>query len=830
MPEFAGSQSLPTDPPGAMRGPDFFTPRTNGMFNFDSAASTEPVADPGKMTPEQIAAFEGLGGGFMERSQTDPEEYMQLAAAELIRTLNITRDAEGSKLTPEAREEMVADAVEKFDYSILWEIDKIVSHFENLYTPGEWELQRELEEIRKVKNKFMRKLAQEQMKEEKNQDPFKIKVLEAVARKTAWAHGKGTELSSNVIFTSVYYAGEQALVAIPRIKTRAENFIDGYSTDCFELKSSNEEIRGFVTRERIIEMQDDAFKLNLMVASVGQKSYEEIASTTKSTFPRERKSMPLTDKEINFIVEVFGTRDGQGKLKTVEWIDPKTGKSTFVPEEILNYFTMTPTPDNKKKFFALASTILEGQFLTKLESKDTDPKKLAEEVRNKANSRISEPVKKYTDNLKMYSEQVMRVTIANQLGSMTSPELGWAWKYDKRDWDSLQDWEKKRFAKSKRIDEETGSEYVIVRTLDVGSIYSAGDSPTPFFQAVTVVNYQSNGETTSGFPAGTSDRFRRETFYRRPDEWPDIDEYLEGNSFLKQEIDDLRKGKWESRVLNSRGSFGEMDPRLKAYILKYLRAWPTWVVAGRDQNGEDVNFAIPLMFPPVLYSLNLWRAISSDPSEKIHSVPSLYERFMEGMKMSDIKFDQYNDHVNDWEGVNRAQAAKFWVMYFLNPNFTKEAGNAVQAYLSNPLESDPMKDWLKRGRLIRGEDAEQGMLAMVTLAPSIVKAIGDKLAIIKLGFDGVLVSEKEKTSILDNYKEAIATVMQNAVDLPNTKGVSKSAIKNFGKSLAMLIDFYGEIYLKWCIMAGQQHGSSKRNLRYTSVNDQFNAIFKKTFS
>lgn len=799
---------------------------------------------PPGMTPEQMAQkmrelgllnTESLGYGY--QLDDDGVDLGTCAAIILEKTKKGKKEVEIGE---------ISESVENLDHAISTEIDSMLANFTELYTPGDWELKSQLANLTRIRKKFEGRI-QVLEKDAPTQDPSlmvpenvvgqddssealetgiaktPLDVLKAIHEKLLWAEGVEKSIAGSMISTATYYAEEDHLGNIPKIKITSEDMQKAYSVKLPGIENSKG-TESLLNRSEMIQMQDDAMQITMMAAAVHQTEYENLSEESPVvpvTNPRERKEMVMTKAERELIVEVFASRydkdisdtQKEGDIIRTNWIDPKTGIIHKVPAEILQYFCMDKLSDDKKRlYFALMTSMISSKALERLNGGEESAKDIAKEVRDRASQIVAEhfsPDKHFTLR-EIYANIATRTIIAKHLGDLSGGELGWGWYYEKTDWDQLEEWEKIVFAKSMEseiviekvmekgilVEKKKEHKFVVLRVSDLGSIYSVDDIPSPMFPERHVADYQANVESTAELMWGLSDKFRREVRYHRPDWSPNLDEYCATNPLLKSQVDALFNGTYESKLSREGVPFGNFDPRLKAYMEKYKRAWPTWVTV----NGKE--YAIPLFYPPVWYSLNVLRSIGDD-GKKAAEAPSVWERMWEGKKLSEIDYGKYADHVSDWKNVNGAQLARVLVLLFLSHKFARVASGAYETYLTKIFDGKTFTDWEKRWRLGgRGEDVIAGILGLLTFSVFSVK-----VSVGKEGIGGLAnrsIDSSKRIALKEANAQSMATLELNAMNLPRTKGTSKKGLQNLRGALAAMTHFYGNVQTDWEIKAYAQ--------------------------
>jgi len=820
---------------------------------------------PPGMTPEQMAKkreelgllnTESLGFGY--QLEDDGVDLGTCAAIILEKTKKGKKEVEIGE---------IGENVENLDHALANEIDSMLSNFTDLYTPGDWELKSQLANLTRIRKKIERRIQvlekdtptqdtslvvpENTAGQDNSSDVLEIEVaktpldvLKGIHEKLLWAEGVEKSIAGAMISTATYYAEEDHLANIPKIKVTSEDKQKAFSEKLPGIEKSKS-TESLLNRSEMIKMQDDAMQITMMAAAVHQTEYENLSEENPLVpvkNPRERKEMVMTKAERELIVEVFATRcdkdksdtQKKGDIDRTNWIDPKTGEIHQVPTEILQYFCMDKLSDDKKRlYFALMTSMISSKALERLRGGKEEAVDIAKEVRGRASQIVAEhfsPNKHFTLR-EIYANIATRTIIAGHLGDMSGGELGWGWKYEKTDWDKLEEWEKVMFAKSMEteiindkviengapVEKKREHKFVTLRISDLGSIYSVDDIPSPMFPERHVADYQANVESTAELMWGLSDKFRREVRYHRPDWSPNLNEYCATNPLLKSQVDALLNGTYEVKDSRKGVPFGRFDPRFKTYIEKNKRAWPTWVTVG----GKE--YAIPLFYPPVWYSLNIWRSVG-DGGNKAAMAPSEWERMWEGRKLSKIDYGKYADHVSDWKNVNGAQLARVLVLLFLSHKFARVASGAYETYFTKIFDGKTFTDWEKRWRLgTRGEDVIAGVLGLLTFS-----AFSVKVSVAKEGIGGLAnpsIDSSRKIALKEANAQSMATLELNAMNLPRTKGTSKEGLQNLRGALAAMTHFYGNVLTDWEIKAYAQTAKDHYNTK-VPVKEDLEKIYK----
>jgi hypothetical protein len=598
-------------------------------------------------------------------------------------------------------------------------------------------------------------------------------------------------------------------------------------------------------RELVVGFQDDRMRLAMMVAEIQQEDFENPPPLDKVKSPRERDAMFIKENERKFVYEVFGVRkteeDGTQKdVKYVTWID-KNSRAHKIPEEILNYYCMESTEDNKRRYKALMQAALSLNALKQIDG-GGDVAAISEQVRKRANEIIQNLYGEEGFSLReKLAGVVVRAGIDIDSGLMACGELGWGWKYEEYRWSGLTPEEQKLYEgikqdgeveevrwsdlteseQRKYLEDHQGylkehpdeypkdftkvklSGFVVFRTSDTGSIYTALDTWSPMYPDYHVWIYQGNSETTSQLLFATPHDFRMEAVTHKPDWRPPIESYLSYNPVVRKMLYKLFTGGFSKNEIWTNTTYGELDPRVIKYMKKNMKAWVSWPTFGKDKNGKEQRFAIPMFTPAAWLSLNFWRALALSEDRKkakdVKDAPSLWERFKEGLKLSDVPYTKYKDLAVDWTHVNAAQFARVLMMQFLPHKLSNDIKQEYDKFFPEEPSAEAIKELAKRIRLgTRGEPADTGVVEIAMIPLLISQHLFKKHNLFSIETSGIGGQNAEKA-----WRNELGKWQVEAANLPPRKGLKRSAIKNYGQSIAMLLDFFAPIFLEYARVGGK---------------------------
>lgn len=778
----------------------------------------------------------------------------------------VKKEALKRNLSPEAlKEEMKTEYYENLreryeDYVVaqLGPISDMEDAFDRLHNEVPWESrygEQTYSTIVDLVDNALRKTRRVDKEEDKK---IEVALLKEMKRTALWAQGNFFVLEGSATAIDTYFAGEDQMRQLftNHVKITETAFEKAFSKDLPGLGLDDEQRARFreelakdtelgsgveSVRELLTSFQDDRMRLAMMVAEVQQEDFDNPPSADPAKSPRERNAMYLDPRKRQFIYQVFGVEGTD-----VAWVD-KNNQQHLVPGEILNYYCMEPTEDNKRTYKALMQAALSLNALRQLDE-NGDVSEIAANVKKRASEILDDLYgeEKYSLREKL-AGIIVRAGIDIDSGLMACGELGWGWKYEKYRWSGLTPEEQKLYIGIKQ-DGEVGVKwsdltkdeqveylknhpgkipedfekvkldgFVVFRTSETGSIYSALDTWSPMYPDYHVWMYHGNAETTSQLLLATPHDFRMEAMTHKPDWRPPIENYLGYNAIDRKMIYKLFTGGFKNDEVWKGTTFGELDPRVVKYMKKNMKAWVSWPTFGKDKDGKEQRFAIPMFTPASWLSLNFWRALGEDGKD-VKGAPSLWERFKEGAKLSEVPYTKYKDLSVDWTHVNAAQFARVLMMQFLPHKLSNDIkGEYDKFFPEGGPSAEAIKEIAKRIRLgTRGEPADMGVveIAMIPVLLSLHLFRKHRL------FDVV----REGGGPLENaWREEISKWQVEAANLPPQKGLKRSAIKNYGKSIAMLLDFYTPILLEYAKLGGGMIRSGDSDSRERLENRTKNA-------
>lgn len=784
-----------------------------------------------------IGAVQGIDS--IEKGNFSEEVQKQIKEAALQQ--KVPEDQIKESLKKESYEQL-REKYEDYVVAQLGPISDIQDAFDRLHQEVPWESrygEQTYGSIVDLVDSALRKTRRIDKEEDKK---IEVALLKEMKRTALWAQGNFFVLEGSATAIDTYFAGEDQIrqLLTNHVKITETSFEKAFSKDLPGLElGEDQKVRFRVkfakdtelgpgvesVRELLISFQDDRLRLAMMVAEVQQEDFDNPPTADPAKSPRERDAMFIDPRKREFVYQVFGAEG----TEDLTWID-KNNQQHLVPGEILNYYCMEPTEDNKRRYKALMQSALSLNALRQLDE-NGDVSAIAESVKKKANEILKGLYgeEKYSLREKL-AGVVARAGIDIDSGLMACGELGWGWKYEKYRWSGLIPEEQRLYAGIKqdgevkvRWSELTAGEqaeylrnhpgkipedfekveldgFVVFRTSDTGSIYVALDTWSPMYPDYHVWIYHGNAETTSQLLLATPHDFRMEAVTHKPDWRPPIENYLSYNVVDRKMLYKLFTGGFKNDEIWKGTTFGDLDPRVVKYMKKNMKAWVSWPTFGKTRDGKECRFAIPMFTPAAWLSLNFWRSLALSEDGKrakdVKDAPSLWEKFKEGLKLSEVPYTKYKDLAVDWTHVNASQFARVLMMQFLPHKLSNDIKGEYDKFFPEEPSAEAIKELAKRIRLgTRGEPADMGVIEIAMIPTLISLHLFKKhnlFSVVKSGGGNEKIAWQNET---------VKWIVE-AANLPPQKGLKRSAIKNYGKSIAMLLDFYAPIFLEYAKFGG----------------------------
>ncbi len=794
-------------------------------------------------------------------------EETQRQIREAATTQNLTEDQIKEGLKTEAYEKL-REKYEDYVVAQLGPILDMEDAFDRLHQEVPWESrygEQTYGSIVDLVDSALRKTRRVENPEDKK---IEVALLKEMKRTALWAQGNFFVLEGSATSIDTYFAGEDQIrqLLTNHVKITETAFEKAFSKNLPGLETDDEQKIRFKekfskdtelgqgvegVRELLTTFQDDRMHIAMMVAEVQQEDFDNPPSQDAAVRPRERDAMFIDERHRHFVHEIFATREvdnsgTEGEIKYVTWVD-KNGNNRVVPEQLLNYYNMEPTEDNKRRYKALMQAALSLDALRQL-NEGGDVVDIGEAVRKKADEILKGLYgeEKYSLRDKL-AGVIARAGIDIDSGLMACGELGWGWRYEKFRWSGLTSEEQRLYvnikqdgeAETKWSDLSAGEQaeylrnhpgktpedfekvkldcgFVVFRTSETGSIYSALDTWSPMYPDYHVWMYHGNAETTSQLLPATPNDFRMEAITHKPDWRPPIENYLSYNEINRKMLYKLFSGGFKDNEIWSGTTFGELDPRVIKYMKKNMKAWVSWPTFGKTKSGKECRFAIPMFIPASWLSINFWRALGENGKDA-KNAPSLWERFKEGSKLSEVPYTQYKDLSVDWTHVNAAQFARVLMMQFLPHKLSNDIKGEYDKFFPDEPSAEAIKELAKRIRLgTRGEPADMGVIEIAMIPMLLSLHLYKKYSLI-----GRYSTPTSGPAMELDWRSAVSGWQVEMANLPPQKGLKRSAIKNYGKSMAMLMDFYAPIFLRYAELAASmiKNENLESNFRLTKRLD-----------
>jgi hypothetical protein len=358
-------------------------------------------------------------------------------------------------------------------------------------------------------------------------------------------------------------------------------------------------------RKEIIEKQDDFRLFSLGVAAVAQVDYE--ADPGKETFMR------LSPSQVLFIQYVFGDDvgvEGHEKDPWQTYINKKN-QPHKVPGRIEGWFHTSDSSESRRTYIARSIALLEKSAqvrknkgrglwdeLADKQVQDKEVADLARDVRKSAEGILADYKNPLKSIHRKISERVINFWTEHDLAFMTSGRLGWGFEYSKQR-------------------RENGEE-VVLREVEDPNIYKGWDNFNGRYWLRRRHAYHEGIKSASNFLSPDAQIIRRRFLIEKPGWAPPIDEYRRNDEVLdmvlrflfddsfRQTRKDFLAGDRATPELISKTN-GDIDPVIKDKLLKHMYAWVTpFKGERRDKNGDLINLAFPMFFPPEIEIMDVW--------------------------------------------------------------------------------------------------------------------------------------------------------------------------------------------------------------------------------
>jgi len=685
-PEFPDSRSLPTDPPGAMRGPGF-SPRPQEGWNFSEEEPTKQP-DQGEIPPWMW----GEQSGFVDRESKLAVGYQQVKFVSLLVELGdlqnqdtreelIARfEARRKKLKQNTTDEDKEVFLEQKETEITAELDRymemaigsgqdyvigVANMIERLTEPSDYVVQEEtrffetadkglLALARYYKQEIPEKVVPwfRRFDESLTQQQGILSVLRA-----AGAAAPG-------YYDAIKQVGE-TLIDRMRFHANAGDFRSAYGSKdagvVVDLTiSQKKEIEGtFAELEPRKEQQRMIDDARLFIDATSAVSQIDIVDGVNFRFEGETEAkqaipMSLSYKKQQFIKLLWGDLDESSwvSFKSKGWDEKE--REIRIPKEIEVWYADSDKFEVREKWLS--------KMLAAVEWKDKNSKlglwdsldgmtseqitAVAREIDKKATAikdKIGDKIE-----LSKFERGASKLAILQWLETdktlMKSSELSWKFYY-----------------------KEIGG--VVRRFKKEGGIYKAYDSKNAKNPLDKYLGYKAGMKSTSQFFIASSDAMRKEKMLHRPDWMPSLEPALENDWRMKKiwnALFDPKMKSFRARILAGSLSNNEqqkenleramkvadLDPVIAEDLKENTYAYETAYVT---KDGKNIVY--PMSIPNDMEFVSFWNNVWIGNE-------SVGQKLKRGVKMSQIDFNQINYEELDKFWVNGSMLVrllKFWI-------------------------------------------------------------------------------------------------------------------------------------------------------------------------
>lgn len=509
-------------------------------------------------------------------------------------------------------------------------------------------------------------------------------------------------------------------------------------------------------RERALKFQDDAAWARVAVAAAAQFDPDNPAD------PDALKPNQTPAERI-----FFQTILRQRKKSADGWVEyrDKSGNLQRVPERMVNWNSMSSVDKYKRRYIAtLQAVLLTGarDKLTKLQREEDGIKtydqeemgKLVEEVERKRDEILKAFFSDKKDLNIHLAGVVVKSGIVFDWGHMCSGPMSWAWTY------------KPLYAEG---DVKKGKIIGWEKKPTAGPTTTATDSNTPHYWWWNFLSTMNKG-----WPSGIFPRVSKEYLAQALENSPNWKPEFLGKVFKNQEAVHVAwKALWENK--------SEWDPR----ALQWLQAKMVWA-------WETSYGVIPIFMPREFASINFLETITLAEEEGSCSFqldprsgavrpdnPSVWDQIRAGEDMSKIRWENMGDQSFYRWLITIGQFFRFYSVF-------KEPGGdqAVELFGKEmPLDPDNLEVIMKRSELGTRDERIPGPVMIMSVAPLLVAL---KLA----GSRKIFGARGEDNKHRSAWIEDVAKWVTAFQGMPE----ERSGYKNYGKSLAKLLEFYTTIF------------------------------------
>jgi len=605
-------------------------------------------------------------------------------------------------------------------------------------------------------------------------------------------------------------------------------------------------------REKAVEYQDQYNYWEFAIAAAAQKNLEKgfkrDDETTEHYLKREDEAKehymdidPTTFRFLNKLMDSELTMDDDSGDDLV-YITFEDGQKIEykVKGSVINIYDMPKASEElTRRYYATTEElVLNSQIIRKAledinNADDTLKEQLIDELAAKYILRANQRIKNWSNrdvesSYDRLAETVIRGMINLDKGMFACGELGWHYEYSKKYLDEMNQEELEKYSGSNTKQEDKikvqteikdGRErkFIVERVSELGSIYDNHDLTTVVFPARHIIDYDNFAETRGTIlqPSIGSyrSRWRSEPPYWKPTfkEFAPKDRFL--NNILKLWMNDGFKNDPARKVYapGKRGRydqfFGELDPQIKAYIRE--NAWPfvTPWLSEPGKGGDEYFLSQIVLLPTCIKEINGWRNFAlEEPLQKVKSkisqdgktkekVETIWHNRINGLKLSDLKWQNLNKYGFHWFRVNTDQMSRWLGPWITLHDYNKLTADEFVKHNAMP-GGKAEKESGKRGKLGgRGAEWNAGVIRATMLAQAKIFASVSAAKIMSMPHDlnlnvnldkwrndwigpwiNTLMDMPREVGKVENYNGTVSQIMLGTYY--QTRRIVKSAIKH----------------------------------------------------
>ncbi len=585
-------------------------------------------------------------------------------------------------------------------------------------------------------------------------------------------------------------------------------------------------------REVSIEYQDAYDKWSLDSIAATQKNLEYGFGVDKNGKPLDTEQgdhyKPVDPLTFNFLNKLFDPKGASGG-EDIVYIN-KNGEKFKVRSQLLNPYCMPRDDDYAyKAYYTRMHELVVGdkeyrnaldRIKSGLANKSIDSAQaeaevnaLVEKIITKADARV-EKWESLDENNPF--DRVAGIAIKGMInlekGKLVSGELGWGWAYEKTPLTKLVEGMERKDAQAyidenrAKIQGPSGSEFIVIRKSELGSIYHNHDVTTVVFWARHIIDYDMLAETRGSILPPTIGAYRNKWISEPPYYRPDLMEFAKDDDVLlkrlglvgdegilspgnKMENRLARKVYMQGKVGLQEQTYGKVDEGVKKYIRNNVWAYMTPFL--NDPNKGDYYLTTPVFLPTFIADINFDRALCLEaPGARARDYPnkSVWHERLSGKSISDLKWENMDKYKYNWALVTNEQMER-WLGPWVTPAaFNRATKEEFEKHTSMP-GGMAEKESGKRFRLGgRGGTVMEGILRATVGAQSKVWAAVSGSGVMGKEPDNwpdtLSIKSEELKLLLDNFRKVwIAPWVNTELDMPATV----RGVKNYSGTAAQLL-------------------------------------------